>query len=173
MIGRINDMAHGKSVQEQKVGSGRSSSSYSHKTLFTSASASSSSSFELSQLIPNAATYTFRVADGANHGRGDIIPQRARSVVEMGIQVQDINRELGRRKSRFAAPVARWVGSSTLSFEGVSGKRGAEVRMDRASVEALRLQGMNILSPRMVKMLEFEKKQTTRRAMNDTNPLLD
>lgn len=91
----------------------------------------------------------------------------------MGIQIQDINRELGSRKSKFAAPVARWVGNSGLSFQGVSHRSGAEVRMDRASVEALKLQGTGILSGRMVKLLEFERARTARQAMDDTNPLLD
>jgi hypothetical protein len=173
MINRINDMSHGKTIPQERVGSGSSSSSFSHKTTFTRASSSASSSFHLNQLVPNAATYTFNVADGANKGRSTMIPQEARTVVEMGIHVQDIQRELGNRKSQYATPLSRWVNNSRLSFQGVSGRTGAEVRMDRVSVEALKLKGMGILSPRMARMLDFKKAQTARQAVSSTNPLLD
>lgn len=173
MMLRINDIAHNKRVPQEQVGAGASYSSHQSKTLLTRSSAASGSNFHLNQLVPHAATFVFKVADGANLTRGSMIPHEARAVVEIGIQIQDIQRELQRRRSELAAPVARWVDGSRLSFNGVGQKGAVEIRMDRASVEAVRLESMGILSPKLKGMLATEKSKTANRAMSNPNPLLD
>jgi hypothetical protein len=180
MILRVNDLAHSKTIPQEQVGSGSSHSSHSHKTLFTSSSASSSSYFRLNQLVPNAATYTFNVADGAKLSRRSMIPHEARAVVEMGVQIQDIQRELQRRKSDYASPLSQWVNNTRLAFNGAKRQdrygydmtTRVEVRMDRVGVEALGLQSLGVLSPRMKQMLQFEKAQTARQTASSPNPLL-
>jgi len=180
MILRINDLAHSKTIPREPVGSGGSSSSHEHKTLLTKSSGSSSSYFRLNQLVPNAATYTFNVADGPNLSRGRMIPHEARAVVEMGVQIQDIQRELQRRRSDFASPLSQWVNNTRLAFHGAPRQNAygddrtvkAEVRMDRVGVEALKLGGLGILSTHMKKMLRFEKAQTARQTVSSPNPLL-
>ncbi len=124
LITVLDHKANHREVSSQKVGSGYSSSSFSHQTLLTSASGSSSSSWSLSQLLPESTSYTFNVTLFGVRARIDAssvrpghLPVEARRFVQMGLELNAISRELTRLQHPDGAKLASWINNSKINFQ--------------------------------------------------------